>query len=81
VLAVDYRGFGDSTGVPSQEGLVQDGIASWNWLTDNGAAPSDVVIMGQSLGTAVSVRLGAWLADHGEPRFMPHLDRVLILTL
>ncbi|KAF9013358.1 hypothetical protein BDQ17DRAFT_596341 [Cyathus striatus] len=32
VLAIDYRGFGESTGIPSEKGLVTDARAAWDWL-------------------------------------------------
>lgn len=56
VFAIDYRGFGLSTGSPTEEGLITDGVSLLNYLT---AGPlhiptSRVVIMGQSLGTAVT---------------------------
>lgn len=57
VFAIDYRGFGLSTGNPTEEGLITDGVSLVNYLT---AGPlhvptSRIVIMGQSLGTAVTV--------------------------
>lgn len=56
VFAMDYRGFGVSTGSPTEEGLITDGVSLLNFLT---AGPlriptSKIVIMGQSLGTAVT---------------------------
>lgn len=56
VFAIDYRGFGVSTGSPTEEGLITDGVTLLNFLT---AGPlhiptSNIVIMGQSLGTAVT---------------------------
>lgn len=66
VLAIDYRGFGDSTGTPGETGLTEDAVASWDWLTKRGAAANDIIIMGQSLGTAVGVRLAVSLAETGE---------------
>ncbi|KZS90437.1 alpha/beta-hydrolase [Sistotremastrum niveocremeum HHB9708] len=65
VLAIDYRGFADSTGSPSQQGLIEDGRASWDWLIRNGAKEEDIVIVGQSLGTAVAAHLGAELSKEG----------------
>ena len=61
VLAIDYRGFADSTGTPSEAGLGQDGRAAFDWLLSNGARPEDILIMGHSLGTGVSSQLIAQL--------------------
>ncbi|KAL1719683.1 Alpha/Beta hydrolase protein [Schizophyllum commune] len=65
VFAIDYRGFGDSTGAPSEEGLATDARAAWEWLLRNGANPADVVIVGQALGSSVAARLGAEIEKDG----------------
>ncbi|KAL5359180.1 abhydrolase domain-containing protein [Aspergillus floccosus] len=56
VFAIDYRGFGLSTGSPTEEGLITDGVALLNFLTAGPLRipPSRIVLMGQSLGTSVS---------------------------
>ncbi|RXW22876.1 hypothetical protein EST38_g2992 [Candolleomyces aberdarensis] len=69
VLAIDYRGFADSTGHPSEAGLTTDARTAWNWLVENGAKPEDILIMGHSLGTGVSSQLGAQLGPENiQPR-------------
>ncbi|CAE6442338.1 unnamed protein product [Rhizoctonia solani] len=71
VLAIDYRGFGDSEGVPSEQGLLLDARAAWDWLIDNGVKEGDITVVGQSLGTGVSAGLVAELAEEGvSPRGM-----------
>lgn len=56
VLTIDYRGFGVSTGSPSEEGVITDGVSLLNYLTAGpyNISPSQIVIAGQSLGTAVT---------------------------
>ncbi|KAJ7081380.1 Alpha/Beta hydrolase protein [Mycena belliarum] len=63
VLAIDYRGFGDSTGTPTETGLARDARAAWNWLIQNGATANQILIIGHSLGTGVSALLAAELSD------------------
>ncbi|THH20634.1 hypothetical protein EW146_g750 [Bondarzewia mesenterica] len=65
VLAIDYRGFGDSTGMPSEEGLGIDARAAWDWLIAHGARANDVLVVGNSLGTGVSVALTSGLEADG----------------
>ncbi|KDQ62270.1 hypothetical protein JAAARDRAFT_30167 [Jaapia argillacea MUCL 33604] len=65
VLAIDYRGFGDSEGTPSEDGLIRDGRAAWDWLMERGVKGEDVLIVGLSLGTGVSVGLAKELSDEG----------------
>lgn len=59
VLFVDYRGYGGSTGKPSEQGLVTDAEASYDWLLANGVSPRRIVAVGESLGTGIAVKLAA----------------------
>jgi abhydrolase domain-containing protein 12 len=55
VFTIDYRGFGHSTGSPTEAGLIADGTALVNWVIHvAGIPPERIVLLGQSLGTAVS---------------------------
>ncbi|WPG97519.1 Hypothetical protein R9X50_00029600 [Acrodontium crateriforme] len=55
VVTIDYRGFGYSTGWPTEAGLINDGTALVDFVLDQlKIEPERIVIMGQSLGTAVS---------------------------
>jgi abhydrolase domain-containing protein 12 len=55
VVTIDYRGFGHSSGSPTEAGLIADGTALVNWVTKvAGIPPERIVLLGQSLGTAVS---------------------------
>ena len=56
VFAPDYRGFGDSTGTPSEAGLMLDARAAWDWLRASGAPAESVLVVGNSLGTGVAVQ-------------------------
>lgn len=60
VLIIDYRGYGRSTGKPSEEGTYRDALAAWDYLTSTrGASPESIVVYGRSLGGAVACRLSA----------------------
>jgi len=65
VLAIDYRGFGDSDGTPTEAGLAKDANAAWDWLITYGATPSSILIMGHSLGTSVAALLASDLSGRG----------------
>ncbi|HEX9684476.1 MAG TPA: alpha/beta hydrolase [Burkholderiales bacterium] len=59
-LIVDYRGYGQSTGAPSETGTYRDAEAAWEHLRHARLArPQDVVIAGESLGAAVATWLAA----------------------
>lgn len=60
VLAFDYRGYGKSEGMPSEEGLISDAAAARSWLAERtGVDESEIVLYGRSLGGAVAVALAA----------------------
>jgi fermentation-respiration switch protein FrsA (DUF1100 family) len=63
VLAFDYRGYGKSEGTPSEAGVLADGRAAQLWLAKRmGLRPTDIVVMGRSLGGGVAVDLAV---NHG----------------
>ncbi|KAL8917649.1 MAG: hypothetical protein Q9208_007830 [Pyrenodesmia sp. 3 TL-2023] len=63
VLAFDYRGFGYSTGSPDEQGLITDGVAAVQWAMDiAGIPPERIVLVGQSLGTAVAAAVAEQFA-------------------
>ena len=53
---VNYRGYGGSTGTPSESALVTDAFAVYDRLH---ARYPDISVMGRSLGTGVAVQLAA----------------------
>lgn len=57
VLMMDYRGYGRSTGSPTEEGLYYDVDACLNWLKEQGLTGERTVMYGFSLGSAPSVEL------------------------
>jgi len=60
VLLVDYRGYGDSTGVPSENGLKLDANACLEAIERHQELDSSkIVVFGQSLGGAVSLHLAS----------------------
>ncbi|MCA9063202.1 MAG: alpha/beta hydrolase [Planctomycetaceae bacterium] len=60
VLAMDYHGYGDSGGNPSEASLKSDGAAAWHFATGElGYQPSRIFVMGISLGGAVAVDVAA----------------------
>jgi hypothetical protein len=59
-LLVEYRGYGASSGRPSEEGFHQDTLAAHAHLTaDRGMPAASLVVFGESLGGAVAARLAA----------------------
>ena len=68
ILVFDYRGFGRSSGIPCEHGLILDGVYVVEWaLTVAKTPPSRIVIFGHSLGAAVN----AGIAEHYAQREPP----------
>jgi hypothetical protein len=58
VLLTDYRGYGDNPGTPSEGGFTADAAAARAYLAARPDVDSNrIVFFGESLGTAVAVRL------------------------
>ncbi len=57
VMAVDYRGYGDSDGTPTVDGVLQDVRAARTEAAQRaGIAESEIVLMGRSLGGALAIQ-------------------------
>ena len=56
---LSYRGYGGSEGSPSESGFHQDAAAAMAFLNAQGIGPGRIVLVGESLGTGVAVRLAA----------------------
>jgi pimeloyl-ACP methyl ester carboxylesterase len=56
VYLVNYRGYGGSTGAPSEEALVGDAEAVYDWVRTR---HERILVMGRSLGTGVATALAS----------------------
>ena len=66
ILAVDYRGWGDSTSlVPSEATIHADAALAWAELKRRQVDPARRVVYGHSMGGAVAVQLASGL-QHGQ---------------
>lgn len=60
VLAYDYPGYGRSSGTPTEKGCNQAADAAYAYLVDQAKVkPEHIVVMGRSLGGALSCELAA----------------------
>lgn len=55
VLLSDYRGFGASEGSPDEKGLYQDGVAMYRVARERVASPHEIIVYGESIGSAVAI--------------------------
>jgi uncharacterized protein len=59
VLMLDYRGYGKSSGRPSEQGLYRDIEAGFGYLLGKGYRAEQIILHGESLGTAVAIDLAS----------------------
>ncbi len=58
LLGLSYRGYGGSTGSPSEEGLLADAAAAYEFAVTR-YTPQRIAVFGESLGTGVAIALAA----------------------
>ena len=58
-LMLDYRGYGKSSGRPSEQGLYHDSEAGFIYLLGKGYRAEQIILHGESLGTAVAIDLAS----------------------
>ncbi len=63
VFVLDYRGYGGSSGSPSETGFHLDAVAAWEWLREK--TPGLIIAVGESIGAAVAVELATDKAVDG----------------
>ncbi len=93
VVMMTYRGYGGSTGQPSERNNVADAKQLYRLLTTSGVAPDAVVLYGESLGSGIATQLAAELPIGGlildapytsivdmAERFYPYLPSRWLMT-
>lgn len=64
LFTFDYRGYGNSTGAPSESAMYQDAQTAWRYLvSERGIPPERIIVQGRSLGGGVA----SWLASRHQP--------------
>jgi len=60
IFIISYRGYGKSSGTPTEEGIFRDAEAALKWLRASGKVDIDkILVFGRSLGGAVAINLAA----------------------
>lgn len=61
ILAIDYRGYGLSEGVPSEDATYSDGLAAFDYAAGRNDAqdegPGQIFLLGVSMGAAIAARV------------------------
>ncbi|KAJ3255925.1 hypothetical protein HK103_005841 [Boothiomyces macroporosus] len=68
VIAIDYRGFGDSSfAIPTEKTVRIDAISAYDWIVDQGVNPRKIIIVGHSLATDLAYTLDLKQTQLGTP--------------
>jgi hypothetical protein len=60
ILIFDYRGYGTSSGHPSENGTYLDAESAWHYLVDvQKKSPEKIILFGESLGGAVAAEIAS----------------------
>jgi uncharacterized protein len=57
ILLLHYRGFGESTGSPTEKGLITDGLTAYDWVRARVGNHQPIALYGRSLGGAVAAQV------------------------
>lgn len=57
LMALSYRGYGNSGGKPTELGLYDDARTVMNYLLDHGTSVENIILYGESLGSGVAVQM------------------------
>jgi hypothetical protein len=64
VLIIDYRGYGQSGGRPTEQGIYRDAQAAWRYLAEANETPATrIVLFGRSMGASAA----SYLATRHRP--------------
>lgn len=80
VLALNYRGYGNSHGIPDETLLVEDGCTLFDWLAALGQVDAHrIAVVGRSLGSGVAVQVAKERAAHSVVLITPY-DSILAIA-
>ena len=81
IMAYDYRGYGTSSGRPSEAGVYADVSAVYDYLTQQlHVPPGQIIAMGRSLGCGAAIHLAARRPVAGLIVEAPFLSAFRVLT-
>jgi hypothetical protein len=80
VLALNYRGYGNSHGMPDETLLVEDGCTLFDWLAALGQVDGRrIAVVGRSLGSGVAVQVAKERPAHSVVLITPY-DSILAIA-
>jgi fermentation-respiration switch protein FrsA (DUF1100 family) len=81
IVMMTYRGFGGSTGIPSEKANVSDALAVYDAVRTSGIPAANIVLYGESLCTGVAIQVAAQREVAGVILDAPYTSIVDLATL
>ena len=81
LFMMTYRGYGGSTGAPSERANVRDAKQAYELIVDSGVSPKNIVLYGESLGSGVATQVAAEKDIAGLILDAPYTTMVDVATL
>lgn len=76
MLAINMRGFGESDGSPTEQGMYADAQTMFRYLVnDKGIDPKNIIIHGYSMGAPIAAKLASDISANGQHIAGLFLDR------
>ncbi|WP_099074824.1 MARTX multifunctional-autoprocessing repeats-in-toxin holotoxin RtxA [Proteus alimentorum] len=67
MLAINMRGFGESDGSPTEQGMYADAQTMFRYLVnDKGVDPKNIIIHGYSMGAPIAAKLASEISANGQ---------------
>ena len=80
VLAMNYRGYGNSHGIPDETLMIDDGCTLYDWLAALGQVDARrIAVVGRSLGSGVAVQVAKERPAHSVVLITPY-DSILAIA-
>ena len=80
VLAMNYRGYGESHGDPAETHMIEDGCLFYDWLASRGMVDAQrIAVVGRSLGSGVAVQVAKERPVHSVVLITPY-DSILAIA-
>ncbi|KAI6186480.1 2-arachidonoylglycerol hydrolase ABHD12 [Aphelenchoides besseyi] len=74
VFSIDYRGFGDSTGLPTEGGVIRDALTVYQYVLEKAKGPKKLIVWGHSMGSGVAIAVSAFLCQLNTPPYCVVLE-------
>ena len=81
LVAIDYRGWGYSSGIPSEGSVIIDGLTALDWLLNTAHVdPSRILLVSQSLGTGIAMGVATHYAERNRDKPLAGIVNIASFT-